>query len=91
MSSFDHDLKTKPPIRNDYHAAFNDKQEVAGIRGFKEEMNSPRVAGIRGYSETPTKTPHLASTQEILESRPTLLPQSHRKAVQAYQDILRIS
>ena len=30
-----HDLKTKPPIRNDYHAAFNDKQEVAGIRGFK--------------------------------------------------------
>ena len=67
-----HDLKTKPPIRNDYHAAFNDKQKVAGIRGFKEEMNPPRVAGIRGYSETPTKTPLVASTSELLESHPPL-------------------
>ena len=86
-----HDLKTKLPIRNDYHAAFNDKQEVAGIRGFKEEMNPPRVAGIRGYSETPTKTPLVASTSELLESHPPLLPQSHTKAIKAYEDILRLA
>ena len=85
------ELKTKPHVRPDYNAIYNDKKYTAGIRGFKEEIETQRVAGIRGYSETTTKTPHLASTQEILESRPTLLPQSHRKAVQAYQDILRIS
>ena len=86
-----HDLKTKPPIRNDYHAAFNDKKEVAGIRGFADEMKPQRGAGIRGYSETPPKTPLIASTSELLESHPPLLPQSHTKAIKAYEDILRIS
>ena len=86
-----HDLKVKPHIREDYNASFNDKQEVAGIRGFKEEMNPPRVAGIRGYSETPPKTPLIASTSELLESHPPLLPQSHTKGIQVYEDILRIS
>ena len=86
-----HDLKVKPHIREDYNASFNDKQEVAGIRGFKEEMNPPRVAGIRGYSETPTKTPLVASTSKLLESHPPLLPQSHTKASKAYEDILRLA
>ena len=86
-----HDLKTKPPIRDDYHASFNDKQEVAGIRGFADEMKPQRVAGIRGYSETPPKTPLIASTSELLESHPPLLPQSHTKAIKAYEDILRLA
>ena len=86
-----HDLKTKPPIRDYYHASFNDKQEVAGIRGFADEMKPQRVAGIRGYSETPPKTPLIASTSELLESHPPLLPQSHTKAIKAYEDILRLS
>jgi hypothetical protein len=86
-----HDLKVKPHIRNDYNASFNTKKQVAGIRGFIDPLKSPRVAGIRGYSETPPKTPLVASTSEILESRPSLLPQSHTKGIQAYEDILRIS
>jgi len=86
-----HDLKVKPHIRNDYNASFNDKKEVAGIRGFADEMKPQRVAGIRGYSETPPKTPLIASTSELLESHPKLLPQSHTKGIQAYEDILRIS
>ena len=86
-----HDLKVKPHIRNDYNASFNDKKEIAGIRGFADEMKPQRVAGIRGYSETPTKTPLVASTSKLLESRPTLVPQSHTKGIQAYEDILRIS
>ena len=50
-----HDLKTKPPIRNDYHAAFNDKQEVAGIRGFKEEVpNHLRFSASVQSKDTPS-------------------------------------
>ena len=86
-----HDIKTKPHIRPDYNSVHNNKDKLAGIRGFKEEINSPRVAGIRGYSETPTKTPLVASTSELLESHPSLLPQSHTKAIKAYEDILRLA
>ena len=85
------ELKTKPYVRPDYNAIYNDKKYTAGIRGFKEEIQTQRLAGIRGYSETPTKSPLVASTSKLLELHPKLLPQSHRKAVQAYQDILRIS
>ena len=88
METFN-DIKTKPYIRDDYHSPEN---RLAGIRGFKDEIKPHRrVAGIRGYSETPPKT--LASTTELLELRKPLLhsPQSHLKATQAYQDILRIA
>jgi len=85
------ELKTKPHVRPDYNAIYNDKKYTAGIRGFKEEIETQRVAGIRGYSETPTKTPLVASTSELLESHPPLLPQSHAKAIKAYEDILRLA
>ena len=63
------ELKTKPHVRPDYNAIYNDKKYTAGIRGFKEEIKTQRVAGIRGYSETPTNSPPLASTQEILHRK----------------------
>ena len=88
METFN-DIKTKPYICDDYHSP---EKRLAGIRGFKDEIKPHRrVAGIRGYSETPPKT--LASTTELLELRKPLLhsPQSHLKATQAYQDILRIA
>ena len=42
-----HDLKVKPHLRPDYNAIHKDKKEIAGIRGFKEEIETQRVAGIR--------------------------------------------
>ena len=44
------DIKTKPYVRDDYHSP---EKRLAGIRGFKDEIELNRVAGIRGYSETP--------------------------------------
>ena len=86
-----HDLKVKPHLRPDYNAIHKDKKEIAGIRGFKEEIQPQSLAGIRGYSETPTKSPLVASTSKLLELHPKLLPQSHTKAISAYEDILKIS
>ena len=37
------ELKTKPHVRPDYNAIYNDKKYTAGIRGFKEEIQTQRI------------------------------------------------